>query len=276
MAIEVRCPQGHRLKCPDDRAGMRGKCPKCGTSFEVPKTNGQAATRPSAEEVAVGAEVTSVTASSESGKRRIRDAASEEKIQFFCPNGHKLSGPASLQGMPGQCPHCHAKFLIPHLDEDEDEEHADEAPAGDAGGIAIETDEPQPEPVDDEFLGLDDLQEVEQGSGRGSDPTLDSGFLPEGPDLPGAEPPVDAGHPLAGLFVTLWQEHEHGGVVEIHLTNGVTIVPDWWAPALSLNSHGVFAIQTADGSYVMESVAWDAVQRITIRRIKELPGGVFE
>jgi len=41
----------------------------------------------------------------------------EEIIEFLCPNGHKLSGPASLQGRPGQCPHCQSKFVIPDYSE---------------------------------------------------------------------------------------------------------------------------------------------------------------
>lgn len=269
MAIEVRCPNGHRLKCPEDRAGMRGKCPKCGATFQVP-ANGQATAGS-----AIGrGETSQVTAPSESGKMRIRDAAADEKISFLCPNGHKLSGPLSLQGQPGQCPHCRAKFLIPHLDVDDDEQLiAQQDPLADPFDDAAEG-----EPLEDEFLGLDELEEVEHASGsRRSGPAVEPGLLPGMPEglLPDAAPD-EFEHPLATLFVTLWQEHEHGAAVEIHMANGVTIVPDWWAPALSVHAYGVFAIQTPDGSYVMEAVAWDAVQRITIRRIQELPGGIFE
>lgn len=263
MAIEVHCPNGHRLKCPEDRSGRRGKCPKCGASFQVPEANGDAASATS-----------QVTAASESGKRRLRDAAGEEKIEFRCPNGHKLSGPASLRGQAGQCPHCQAKFRIPRGEAENPRPAAE--PASDSNRIDFQLDDaPEAEPIEDDFLGIDELQEVEPGS-RKSGSAVDVGFLPgEAPPSEEAEPAEEA-HPLASLFVVLWQEHEHGGVVEIHLGGGVTIVPDWWAPALSIHSHGVFAIQTADGSYVMETVAWDSIQRITIRRIQELPGGVFE
>jgi hypothetical protein len=260
MAIEVRCPNGHRLKCPEDRAGKRGKCPKCGTAFQVPQLDGAAASQ--------------VTAASESGKRRLRDAAAEEKIEFRCPNGHKLSGPASLQGQPGQCPHCQAKFRIPRVEE-EDERPVVE-PVSDSGRIDFNlAGAPEAEPAEDDFLGIDELQEVEPGS-RKSGSAVEVGFLPGESPAPEEAEPAEEAHPLASLFVALWQEHEHGGVVELHLGDGVIIVPDWWAPALSIHSHGVFAIQTADGSYVMETVAWDAIQRITIRQIQELPGGVFE
>ena len=43
MAIAVVCPKGHKLTCPDERAGKTGKCPKCGTSFEIPEANGKPA-----------------------------------------------------------------------------------------------------------------------------------------------------------------------------------------------------------------------------------------
>ena len=86
----------------------------------------------------------------------------------------------------------------------------------------------------------------------------------------------DTIHPMAKLFATLWNERVHGGIIEINLEDGVTLVPDWWAQRLSLEAYGVFATQTADGSYVMEAVAWDHVKRVTVRRITELPDGVFE
>ena len=281
MAIEVRCPNGHRLKCPDDRAGRRGKCPKCGASFKV-SANGQAedASAVAASPAAPSPETSQVTAASDSGKQRIRDAAAETKINFHCPQGHKLSGPASLQGQPGQCPHCQTKFLIPRLYDADQQQQAEASQQTDLSLKRSVDEETVAEPVDDEFLGIDELQEVEQGSSRGSDAQRDAGFLPGATPPPefltGPAPDIEPTHPLAGLFVTLWLEHEHGAVVEVHLASGVIIVPDWWAPALSMQSHGVFAIQTTDGSYVMETVAWDAIQRITIRRIQELPGGVFE
>jgi hypothetical protein len=65
-------------------------------------------------------------------------------------------------------------------------------------------------------------------------------------------------------------------VLEIHLGDGITLIPDWWAERMSLEQHVVFAQQTADGSYVMETIPWDAIKRISVRRITELPGGVFD
>jgi hypothetical protein len=41
----------------------------------------------------------------------------ETQIEFLCPNGHRLHGPASLQGKPGECPECGSRFHIPTYDE---------------------------------------------------------------------------------------------------------------------------------------------------------------
>ena len=35
-------------------------------------------------------------------------------IRFYCPNGHKLNVKAFLAGKRGICPHCDARFDIPH------------------------------------------------------------------------------------------------------------------------------------------------------------------
>ena len=48
-------------------------------------------------------------------------AGKERQIEFLCPNGHHLHGPASLQGRPGACPECGSRFRIPILDEAEEE-----------------------------------------------------------------------------------------------------------------------------------------------------------
>jgi hypothetical protein len=41
----------------------------------------------------------------------------ETQIEFLCPNGHRLHGPALLQGKPGECPECGSRFHIPTYDD---------------------------------------------------------------------------------------------------------------------------------------------------------------
>jgi hypothetical protein len=49
MVIEFRCPNGHRLNCPDERAGLPGKCPKCKATFRVPQPGVPEVEHPEAE-----------------------------------------------------------------------------------------------------------------------------------------------------------------------------------------------------------------------------------
>lgn len=46
----------------------------------------------------------------------------EPQIEFLCPSGHRLHGPASLQGQPGECPECATKFRIPNYDDVSEQE----------------------------------------------------------------------------------------------------------------------------------------------------------
>jgi hypothetical protein len=43
MAIEVLCPNGHKIICPEDRAGRSARCPRCSEPFRIPEPthNGQ-------------------------------------------------------------------------------------------------------------------------------------------------------------------------------------------------------------------------------------------
>src|ERR1700722_11449636 len=109
MAIEFRCPQGHRLSCPEERAGKIGKCPKCGSTFVVPSAEIAASVSASTgSDVAVA---TSESGSMAAGQEAAAPTPAEnvasgatgaaplgDVIVFLCPNGHKLNCPPSLQG----------------------------------------------------------------------------------------------------------------------------------------------------------------------------------
>jgi len=208
---------------------------------------------------------TTPATASGSGKAASGDASNV--IAFICPEcERRLTGPARLQGKPGKCPHCEAKFIIPSYDEEDEEQEPLEA---EQPGPEQDYEIDEPEVRDEQFGPVGEGNLYSEPAG----PEPEAEFFP-----PPAEDSLDAGemHPLARLFIMLWQEKEHGGLIEIHLSEGVMITPDWWAQQLSWDSHAVFAIQAPDGSYVMETIPWDNVKRITVRRIRELPGGVFE
>ena len=46
--------------------------------------------------------------------------------------------------------------------------------------------------------------------------------------------------------------------------------------ALSQPTHGVFSIKDADGTNTLAVVAWEAVERVLIRGVKQLPGDIAD
>jgi hypothetical protein len=110
--MEFNCPNGHGIVCPDDRAGRAAKCPKCGILMRIPAANGMTATK-----IAGGAQSPGPSDSTMANLRAVGDGASEDKVVFLCPNGHRLNAPARLAGQAGKCPHCGAAFLVPDQDQ---------------------------------------------------------------------------------------------------------------------------------------------------------------
>ena len=115
--IDFLCPNGHRIRCPADQAGQVAKCPRCGVKFRVPS----AEETETDESNQTGSDVSSAElvsgAPGGSSDSQPRVPPREPQIEFLCPNGHHLHGPASLQGRPGACPECGSRFRIPVVDE---------------------------------------------------------------------------------------------------------------------------------------------------------------
>ena len=89
--------------------------------------------------------------------------------------------------------------------------------------------------------------------------------------------PVDvATNPTAALVARLFQEVEHGGVVEVHVAGGSVILPEFYDARWSGGSHGLFASRAADGSVTLTAVAWDSIQKIIVRQVDGLPDGMFD
>jgi len=254
MILRLVCPNGHRLATGDNLAGKRGKCPKCGAAFVVPK-----ASPANQEPIPVDA---------------------DDTIEFLCPNGHVLRGPARLQGRPGQCPHCGEKFRIPNYDEEaEEEEQQQPEPAADQE-VEVEDfptagpdpgAEVEPPPIeaqqwigDEEVEILDDVRSVEEVSAS------------DAVDGDSALFPRSAGHPLARAFARLWTERGEAECVELLTRQGEVIAPDHYAPTLSQHDYGVFAVKTKDGQFTVTIVPWSEVVRVGLRHLPALPDGLFE
>ena len=259
MAIEFLCPNGHRLSSPDASAGRPGKCPKCQAVFRVPQQSGARATpSDSGHSLPHLEEAESLSGRTTAASLNIQTPASSnpagEVIVFLCPNGHRLNGPLSMQGKPGQCPHCGAKFIIPSYDDHDDD------------SLEIVDDD---ETVDD----FDRLQ--------GSSPVRDRSNSDSHVPLIGATGLSGAGrstdrHPMATAFADLWQRRQIGRVVELFTKDGAKVTCERFRLASAGEYAGVFATRDEAGSLAMVAVAWDSVSRVILRGVRELPRDAFE
>jgi hypothetical protein len=219
------------------------------------------------------------------------------QIEFLCPNGHHLHGPASLQGRPGECPECGSRFRIPTYDEGP----ADMAPDEEislAGLDDQQAPDPESSPVE-EPLEIARLHDVPFSAE--AEPALPPSPVSQAPEpIPLLEPepilldadavpleaepvpiepagiPAAVRHPLGELFAQIWADRGEAARVELHLTGGDVLVVDGFAKALSQRSHGVFGIKEPDGTYTLTVAPWDLIARVVVRGMRELPAEMKE
>lgn len=216
------------------------------------------------------------TAAAAAAEPRIIDG----QIVFFCPAGHRLVVPPNLAGKRGKCSKCSLPIQIPDL-KDEEPGAIEPAPTGEVAAPAAAVAPPPPSsavptappgqvPAPGDPAADGDWNFISGIAGASATPAL-----PSGSSSWGATMPADA-NPMARLLARLWEERDHGGVVELHLAGGAVILPEEFSPRWSGASHGVFASQAADGSVTLTAVAWDTVQRIVVRQLAAVPGDMFE
>jgi hypothetical protein len=284
--IKFLCPNGHQLSAPENLAGKAGKCPKCGTAFLVPQPeaaadegersppgnlspdstppgSAAAATSPAAttdsaaaDAAASGDSQARATPAMGSGKGK---AVTGEIFVFLCPNGHKLNGPPSMKGKPGQCPHFGAKFRIP-ADDDLELPDEEEVPTGESEDDDI----PRGEPDD----GFD--FSLLAGGGQEEDEDVVEAYVEEQVAPP---PPGPSG--LGYIVGRLWEQRTEGSELEIFLNEGEIVAPDAFSEILSSSDYGVFAIQEGDGSFAVSVIPWSAVRRVSVRKLDDLPPQLF-
>lgn len=251
MVIQFLCPNGHKIHCPDDRAGKAAKCPKCGVKFRIPELSDIDTSQAESPE----------PDGPQTGEAGTTRTPGEELIEFLCPNGHRLHGPASLQGRPGQCPECGSRFRVPSYDEvlEEEEEGAEQQ-------ISLKISDSTEEAV----VTLEEIEEIEETEPAAGpeDETIPTAARMDGS---GVSSRAAAARAMADLVLKLWAEKTRGAVIELHLSDGHSICPDRFVKRLSQRSLGVFVADDSDGTHTLTAVAWESVSRVVVRGIKQLP-----
>ena len=249
MVIQFLCPNGHRIHCPEERAGQAAKCPKCGVKFRVPTPDGAevpSTPLPAPGPPHLGGQL--VDASKPASGIGLGSAVNEAEIEFLCPNNHLLHGPASLQGRPGQCPECASRFRIPSYDEAEQEQEDTKAQIA-VPALAVE-ETPGPLEAESPTEGSADVSTALAGSDSGA-------------GLPA--------HPWTALFSRLWAYKSQGVTVELRYGDGQRLSPDRFLKGMSQASHGVFAVQEPSGMHTITALPWDSISAILVRGVKKLP-----
>jgi hypothetical protein len=207
------------------------------------------------------------------------------KIVFHCPNGHRIVVPAKVAGQRGQPPAAGAAVAgaVAEAAAGEGTEPAGTAEERVHAGTGQPTPEGEAEeavghaePPVDMFAGL-----VESSDSQAAAPEFGD-FATQGDSAPfeSIEPEQGAvafqGNPTAALVARLFEEMAHGGIVEVHITGGSVILPEFYEARWSVGSHGLFASRAADGTVTLTAVAWDSIQKIVVRQVEGLPDGMFE
>jgi len=185
------------------------------------------------------------------------DSKEAELIVFLCPNGHKLHGPATLKGKPGQCPHCGSKFRVP--DDEENDEDIAVVDAQASGGLHAKPAQPRtPQGVSDDTFRKD--EEI---------PVLEA--VPAWQVPP---PAVDGGYRIQDLFAWMWEEKPEEAKIELQFADGKTFEPVGFAAQLSRQNVAVFETKDGDKS-VITTLRWDDVRRIIVNGVDDLPEQLF-
>jgi hypothetical protein len=249
---------------------------------------------PRSDEAGPLGEATRVLTAREAGLLADKPA---DKIEFKCPNGHRIVVGSQFAGKRGKCSKCGVDVQIPGAETagsaspaapgpDEPPTEADE-PAPNTPDAATETppDEAPSPPID-----RDEQAASAAGTDSADEPPADWGFVADGVEegsavspQEGDLPALDSGglfdeegaNPTAYLVARLWAERQHGGVIELHLAGGSVILPSYFDPAWSRGTHGLFGKEELDGSYTLTAVAWGTVEKVIVRQLMAVPPDMF-
>jgi hypothetical protein len=253
--LEFLCPNGHKIRCDADRAGHSAQCAGCGAKFLVPDANGSHVSRSDAL-VRSGLDTTGLA--NEPLPPQKAKPQEEPELEFLCPNGHRLFGPAHLAGHSGECPDCGARFHIP---------------SGEAISFPQEPTSPPHASQANRHLGPTAEPLRESRASPGEDLAQQAW---EDEIMPATVWSIASGaaladQPLATLFARLWTTRPSGARIEIQLRDGEEIAVEQFMTKLSQLSHGVFGVRAPDTTCTIIAVAWDTIARISVRGLLEMP-----
>ena len=82
---------------------------------------------------------------------------------------------------------------------------------------------------------------------------------------------------MQALFVRLWEMRPKDAAIKLYLRDGETLVPHDFLKKLSQQTRqALFTSKESDGTITLTAVAWDAVVRVSVRGLKELPKGLAD
>ncbi|MGC4002606.1 MAG: hypothetical protein QM811_05465 [Pirellulales bacterium] len=242
--IVFLCPNGHKLNGPTKLAGRLGQCPHCHEKFEIPPLD-----------VIRAAEAARAEAGEYDG-----NLSDLQSVEFD----------SSMQSGVGGSRLGQAAVAEPEGDTDQFARAIE----------AVRSEEHQRRLEEAQRKQDEQRKHEEQQRWLQEKATSSSAMQRAVPAAPTAQalptPTRAANHPLADLVVRLWDEREHGGIIELHLAGGNVYLPDWFEKHLSMQTHGLFAAQAADGTVTMTVIPWDEVERVVIRGVVGLPDGMFD
>ncbi|NMC20909.1 MAG: hypothetical protein GYA33_10870 [Thermogutta sp.] len=253
MSIEFLCPNGHRIRCSDDRAGKPAKCPRCGIKFLIPTL----------EEIAAAEKAEEAAANISSGKK-------EGRIEFLCPNGHRLFGPAELQGKPGKCPECGSTFRIPSYEELTESERTAATQVSVAADSAIEAKRNSlavGQGLGDSAITFDSGLHLDLTGGR---PAGDSqrNSMPKPGGVGAAE---NGGASMAEVFRSIWEAKPSGAELRVELEGGRSLLVEEAFP--SWTGERLLVVRAEESPYGrgLVVVPWSAVRWVHIKGMADPP-----
>jgi len=253
--IVFRCSNGHRIVAPATMAGQRGKCSKCGVLIPMIPGKSEPRSEPRvAPPRAAGGGLASRAAAA-TAEPRAAGGKSGQPIAAEAPGPVTVSErpttaaePPQAGGQPGSRVDIFA-------------------------GLAELSDSQAPSSGVIEELEVAGSWAQDQPSIHQSSPVLQSMGIIEEPSQPAA---AFQPNPTAALMARLFEEVQHGGVVEVHVSGGSVILPEFYEAHWSTGTHGLFASRAADGTVTLTAVAWDSILKIIVRQVNGLPDGMFE